>query len=319
MTKEQIKIFLQTRPGLLNKPNYKRIAQRTNSKYEDVKQAIQEINDYYSLKIQRPAKEETYRFIDGVEFTKSEFLDFLNYKENQNRPIKRIGRNLPKPYEGDKNNVLVIGDLHAPFILEGYLEFCREQQEKYNCGTIVFIGDIIDGNSWSYHEHDADGMSVKTEVNRSIEQLKEWYQVFPEATVLLGNHDLLVARKAKTAGLSQMFIRDLGDILQAPKTWNFTHEFIKDNVKYIHGSIGNAIKRAKDERVSIVQGHLHTEAFIQYAVSEKDAIFGMQVGCGIDREAYAFEYAKPFPKKPVISCGIVLENGTLPIVKLMSL
>lgn len=313
MTKEQIKIFLQTRPGLLNKPNYKRIAQRTNSKYEDVKQAIREINDYYSLKIQKPNQ------IDIASPFYQEFKEFLKWKESENRPVKRIGRNIPKPYEGDKNNVLVIGDLHAPFVLEGYLEFCREQQEKYNCGTVVFIGDIIDGNSWSYHEHDADGMSVKTEVNRSIEQLKEWYQVFPEATVLLGNHDLLVARKARTAGLSKMFIRDLGDILQAPKTWNFTHEFIKDNVKYIHGSIGNAIKRAKDERVSIVQGHLHTEAFIQYAVSEKDAIFGMQVGCGIDREAYAFEYAKPFPKKPVISCGIVLENGTLPIVKLMSL
>ena len=313
MTINEIKIYLQEHPGYLNKANYGRIAQRTNSSYNDVKRAVYEINNIPN----RPK-------LNYDEFGK-DFQEFLKWRKSMNKEQQEIAfgrpqKKLPKPFEGgDASNVLVIGDLHAPFVLEGYLEFCREQQEKYNCGTVVFIGDIIDGNSWSYHEHDVDGMDVKTEVNRSIEQLKEWYTVFPVATVLYGNHDLLVARKARTAGLSQMFIRDLGEILQAPKTWTFTHEFYKDNVKYIHGSIGNAIKRAKDERVSIVQGHLHTEAFVQYAVSEKDAIFGMQIGCGIDREAYAFEYTKPFPKKPVISCGLVLDNGNLPIVKLMKL
>ena len=183
----------------------------------------------------------------------------------------------------------------------------------------MFIGDIVDGHSWSFHEHNVDGMSVKSEVTKAKQQLEEWYSVFPEAVVLLGNHDLLVARKAKSAGLSQHFIKDLGEILGAPKSWMFTHEFIKDDVKYIHGSSGNAITRAKDERISIVQGHLHTESFVEWAVSERDAIFGMNVGCGLDHSAYAFEYAKPFPKKPVISLGVVLENGKLPFTKLMNL
>ncbi len=225
-----------------------------------------------------------------------------------------------KPYtKGNPDNVLIIGDLHAPFILEGYLEFCRKLQEKHNCGTVVLIGDIIDGNSWSYHEHDVDGDSVKTEVNKAILQLQDWYRAFPIATVLYGNHDLLVSRKAKTAGLSQLFIRNLGEILGAPQGWAFTHEYIKDNVKYIHGSTGNAISRAKDERISICQGHLHSQAFVEYSVSERDAIFGLQIGCGIDREAYAFEYAKPMAKKPVISAGVILEKGTLPILELMKL
>ncbi|HLX54299.1 MAG TPA: hypothetical protein VKR58_10175 [Aquella sp.] len=88
---------------------------------------------------------------------------------------------------------------------------------------------------------------------------------------------------------------------------------------YIHSSTGNAITRAKDTRKSIVQGHLHSRTFVEWLVSVKDRIFGMNVGCGIDREAYAFEYGRNMPKKPVIGSGLVLENGRLPIIELMDL
>lgn len=221
--------------------------------------------------------------------------------------------------DADPNNVLIIGDLHAPFILDGYLDFNIELQRKYNCGTIIFIGDIIDGHSWSFHEHNVDGLSVRNELDAAISQLKPWYKAFPNATILFGNHDLLISRKASAYGLSQVFLRHFGDIVEAPKTWNFVHELYLNNVLYIHGSQGNAIDRAKDMRYSLVQGHLHSQAFVQWSVSEIDSIFGLQIGCGIDRKAYAFEYAKDMPKKPIISSGIVLESGRLPIIELMAL
>lgn len=305
---EKAKQFLTERPGY-QKSSYSDVADIIGVTRQDVAEAMKEIK--HGPKVQGT----TYN--NPVVHT--EFEEFLKWKASKGKTEVKPIRSLPKPFQGNTDNVLVIGDLHAPFILDGYLEFCREEQEKWDCGTVVFIGDIWDGASFSYHEHDADGMSVKEEVLKAKKQLAEWFEVFPVATVLYGNHDLLVARKARTAGLSQHFIRDLGEIIGAPKTWNFTHEFIKDDVKYIHGSIGNAITRAKDERISIVQGHLHTESFVEWAVSERDAIFGMNVGCGLDRTAYAFEYAKPFPKKPVISCGIVLEKGKLPFTKLMRL
>lgn len=251
----------------------------------------------------------------------SEYDEFLKWKALKDaKIIKSKSKTFIEPYtKGDPNNVLVLGDLHSPWILEGYLEFNRELQEKYNCGTVIFIGDIVDGHSWSFHEHSVDGLSVAQEINKAIEQLQPFYYTFPRAVVLYGNHDLLVARKAKAAGLSELFIKDFGQIIKAPSTWTFTHEFEKDNVVYIHGSFGNAFKRAKERRCNIVQGHLHSESFVQWSVSEKDAIFGLQVGCGIDREAYAFEYAKPFPRKPIISSGLILNKGTLPIVQLMPL
>lgn len=228
-----------------------------------------------------------------------------------------------KNYSGsskyDPNNTIWLPDLHAPFIKKGVLEFCREQQDKYKCGTVRFAGDIIDGHAWSYHEHDPDGMSVGDELHAARLQLKPWFKAFPNATVCMGNHDLLIQRKARTIGLSKYFIRGFGEVVGAPKTWEFGLEFRKDNVLYKHGNIGDAFIVAKKSRMSTCQGHFHAKTFVQWSVSEKDAIFGLQVGWGADREAYAFDYGKSFSDKPVISCGLILDKGTTPIVKLMEL
>ena len=50
---------------------------------------------------------------------------------------------LQKLRETNTRNVLVVGDLQEPFWLDGYLEFCIEQYENYNCNQVIFIGDIF--------------------------------------------------------------------------------------------------------------------------------------------------------------------------------
>ncbi len=248
-------------------------------------------------------------------------LDYKSSQEYVGETLEEVltSKTVKQVKSFDKNNVLFVADLHSPWILDGYLDWCKEQQERWNCGTVIFSGDILDSNSWSFHEKDADGMSVKDELYAAKKQLKEVFRMYPNAISLMGNHDLLISRKMKAAGLSQEFMKDFGSVLEAPKTWNFVHEYVKDNVKYIHGSYGNAFKRAIDSRMSHCQGHLHSQTFVQWSVSEKDAIFGLQVGAGFDRDKYAFDYAKPFPKKPIISCGLILDKGTTPIVKIMPL
>lgn len=220
----------------------------------------------------------------------------------------------------DPKNTLIIGDLHEPFTVKGAIEFCLEQQKKFNCGTVVFSGDIVDQHSISYHEKNPDGMSQRDEHDASLQKLSEWYKAFPEARITLGNHDLLIYRKMQSAGLSTRYLKDWNSIFNAPKGWKFEYDFIENNVRYTHGgSGGDALKMAINSRISTVQGHLHSQCYVQYAVSMKDAIFGMQVGCMIDYKAYAFEYSKPFPKKPVISCGVILDNGRVPFNVLMNL
>ena len=207
--------------------------------------------------------------------------------------------------------VLIIGDLHHPFCLPGYLDFCEKQYDRFDCDTVVFIGDIIDNHYPSYHETDPDGMAGGDELDLAIKRVRPYVKAFPDAWVTIGNHDRMVMRKAFSGGIPKKWIREYNDILEAPG-WEFVDEVVIDGVQYIHGEGGTARVKAKNDKFSTVQGHLHTQSYIESSVGRDSCIFGMQVGCGIDRRAYAMAYAKTGPK-PAIGCGVVMDAGKLPI------
>ena len=221
-----------------------------------------------------------------------------------------------------ERRVLVIADLHAPFTKKGYLEHCVEVQKRYNTNHTVFIGDIIDNHYSSFHATDPDGYGAGEELDRAIDQVQSWYDAFPEADVLLGNHDRIIMRKAFSSGISKRWIKEFGEVLETPG-WRFGLEFEYDDVLYIHGEGGGADKgalmKALNKRKSVVQDHFHTANHINWNVSYYDRIFGMQVGCGIDDKAYALAYAKYNIKKSILSCGVVLDGGQLPILEPMRL
>jgi metallophosphoesterase superfamily enzyme len=217
----------------------------------------------------------------------------------------------------NSNRMLVIGDLHAPFIKPGYLEFCRSIYGKYNCNRVMFIGDLIDNHFSSFHDTDPDGHGAAEELRRAKETIADWYKTFPEAYVVIGNHDLIPSRRLFNAGVTTSWIRPISEVLDVPN-WEFAEEFTIDDIKYCHGTNRKAQNRAKDDLISIVQGHYHSEGYITHYVGDSYAIFAMQVGCGVDRTAYSMAYGKAF-KKMHTSCGVVLENGRLPILEYMEL
>lgn len=208
----------------------------------------------------------------------------------------------------DEDRVLIIGDTHEPFSLDGYLEFCQEVYETYNLNRVVHIGDCIDNHYASYHETHSEALGGSDELELAIEKTKKWVNAFPEADVLLGNHDLIILRKAQTSSIPLAWIKDFKQVLDAPN-WNFTEELIIDNVMYCHGVGSKAHVRCQKNMLSTVQGHHHTECYTHWYVGKRDKIFGMQVGCGIDIESYGMAYGKHFPK-PAISVGVVLGGHT---------
>lgn len=207
-----------------------------------------------------------------------------------------------------EDRVLVIGDLHEPFCLDSYLKHCVKTYKDYNCNKVVFIGDVIDNHYTSYHEPDPDGYGAGEELERAVDRLARWYKAFPKASVCIGNHDRLIRRKAFSGGIPKAWIKEYSEVLRTPG-WTFSERFVIDNVQYIHGESGRAIKKAKDDMMSTVQGHRHTELFVEYAVGSNFKVFGLAVGCGIDHTSYAMAYGKNF-KKPAIGCGVVF-NGKL--------
>jgi predicted phosphodiesterase len=212
--------------------------------------------------------------------------------------------------------ILVIGDLHEPFCLDGYLKFCKKTYRDYSCDHVVFIGDVIDNHYSSYHETDADGMGGRDELELAIHKISKWYKAFPVADVTIGNHDRMIMRKAKTSSIPTKWIKDYKDVLGVPG-WNFVDRVVYDNVQYIHGEAGTARMKCRADMMSTVQGHLHTQCYTEWYVGQNFKVFGTQVGCGIDHDSYAMAYAKR-GKKPAIGCAVVL-NGQAVINKLMNL
>jgi len=214
------------------------------------------------------------------------------------------------------SNVLCCGDLHEPFCLDGYLEFCQEQYRKCNCDQVVFIGDVIDNHYASYHETDSQAMGGADELQLAIDKIARWRDAFPVATVIIGNHDRMVMRKAQSSAIPTAWIREYKEVLNVPG-WNFVEDIEIDGVQYLHGEGGTARTRVKKDMQSTVQGHLHTQFYIEWVVGKRDRVFGVQVGCGIDHKTYAMAYAKNFPK-PAIGCAVIVD-GFQPITIPMDL
>jgi len=238
-------------------------------------------------------------------------------KKSDFRP--RIKGNVKKAYDHIINpisRILVIGDLHEPFCLEKYLDHCKSIYAKHNCNRVVFIGDIIDNHYSSYHDTDPNGMGGGKELELAIKKLQRWYKAFPDADVTIGNHDRLIRRKAFSGGVPKEWIKEYSEVLNVPK-WNFTDRVVYDGVQYIHGESGRASKKAKDDMMSTVQGHRHTEMFTEFVVGANFKVFGCAVGCGIDHESYAMAYGKNF-KKPAIGCAVIF-NGEYAINEPMNL
>ena len=245
--------------------------------------------------------------LNRTDVFKNAFFDNSNFEKKAIEVFKKALK--------VKKNVLVIGDLHLPFTLEGYLEHCIKVYKKYNCDTVVFIGDILDLHFTSYHETSTEGYGATQEHDLAVEMLRKWYKAFPKAYVTIGNHDALIYRKAMSAGISKRWIQNYSQVLGTPG-WEWVTDVVIDDVLYTHGTT-NAYTKAKQNLMSTVQGHLHSQAGIQFYVGAKSRIFGFQIGCGVDMKSYAMEYGRNFPK-PVISCGVVIE-GLHPYLEVMDL
>ena len=207
----------------------------------------------------------------------------------------------------DERRILVIGDIHAPFELKGYLEFCQENYSKYLCNQVIYIGDIIDNHYTSYHETSSDAMGGLDELEYAIKAVKRWSDAFPVADVLIGNHDRMVMRKAQTSDIPSAWIKSYNEVLGT--NWNWTERVVYDNVQYVHGEGGTASTKSKNDMMSTVQGHIHTQCYTMWSVGRNFKVFGMQVGCGVDGSSYATAYAKNF-KKQAIGCGVILGGHT---------
>ncbi len=214
-----------------------------------------------------------------------------------------------------KNNktILVISDLHAPYMHVDAVKFLAAIKRKYKPTRVILSGDEADFHNISFHDADPDLDSAGQELDKAIAALKPLYKLFPKAEVLESNHGSLVARKALANGLSSRFFKTPGDILEAPKSWSWhfdiTAKLPNGTQCYFHHSKGaNVKKNSQAMGMSFVQGHHHESFEIQFWGNPNALLFGMTVGCLVDPKSLAMAYNKNNLKRPVIGCGIIVDS-----------
>lgn len=237
----------------------------------------------------------------------SSIIDDFKVFISQNRKPKNI-----QPYlSGDPNNILVIGDTHIPYQHPDYLDFCISLQKKWNCGTIIHIGDILDFQSTTYHTPHPDGLSPYYELEIAKLEIENWNKAFPVMTVLMGNHDRRISRKLFDSQISAQWQFSLNEVLNVKWDFKTDHEF--NGIYFCHGEGASARVTALQKQMSSVQGHRHSESYIDFPAKN---LFAVQTAIGIDRKALAFEYAKVDPKEWLIGATVILNSKT-PIIEKM--
>ena len=219
------------------------------------------------------------------------------------------------------SRVLIIGDTHAPAMLNSYPDFLAECYEAWGCDRVVHIGDIADNCALSFNLKKPQQKDPLREFEQAMSQIETLVSYFPKADLMLGNHDVLPYRWCNEVGIPVEMMKDFGSIFNLPSGWKVHQRYGQleiDGVIYQHGDRGrsSAILNAKDEFCSVVQGHHHAKAGIEFTANRNHRVFGMQVGCGTDWRHHQQEYGVKYSKKPIIGCGIVID-GVTPIFEPM--
>lgn len=211
------------------------------------------------------------------------------------------------------SNILVIPDLQIPFQHKHSLKFLKRVNEEFECDTVICVGDEWDNCALSRYPKNPDGLSAGDEHKAAKRASKAFYDAFPEVLICESNHRERLYKRALEAGIPQEYIRDTHEYMGAPDGWVWGDQWSVDGVIFEHGHRANAGTSAGEKLIdanhaSTVYGHHHNCPGVVYKQVGKRALFAMNVGCLIDVNAYAMSYTRDHRKKPVMSCGVVIDG-----------
>jgi len=200
-------------------------------------------------------------------------------------------------------------DIHEPAAHPRFFEFVRDTFVSHRVNKVVCGGDLVDHHFISRHVSEPDALNPIDELELAIRNLEKWGKEFPEVLVCTGNHDAIPVRQAKELGIPERYLRSLNDVYGLPSGWKWAPQHELDGVIYEHGLGAGGMYGFKNlalaYRQSVCVGHTHSYGGVLYIASNKDIIFGLNGGCGIDVKSYAARYGSNYKFKPTLGCGII--------------
>lgn len=210
------------------------------------------------------------------------------------------------------NSVLFIPDLHVPYHHPEAFDFLELVKETYEFDLVVNLGDEVDKHAMSFHDSDPDLPSAGDELEEAISYLEDLYNLFPDMYLVDSNHGSMHYRKGKHHGIPRKYLRDYGDILEAPKGWKWAHELninCGGNMVRVKHQFGkNIIKAAEQAGRCLIGGHFHEDFYVAYSANSDRLIWAATSGCLVDDSSLAFAYNNTNLKRPLLGCTMVI-NG----------
>lgn len=243
-------------------------------------------------------------FKDGSR--KSTVWDYLQKRNNE----AIVGE---KMNQKDNSCILLISDLHIPYHHKDALAFLQHLKDKYNPTRIICLGDELDKHALSYHDSDPDLPSAGDELQEALPTVDKLFQMFPEMDVIESNHGSLVWRKTKTHGIPRHYIKSYNDVLGVDEgwKWHFDLTIQLPNGQYCyfhHGKTTDVTKLSQQMGMNAVQGHYHEKFKAEYWGNPTGLYWGLQVGCLIDDDSYAFAYNNVNIKRPVMGTALIIDS-----------
>ena len=120
-------------------------------------------------------------------------------------------------------------------------------------------------------------------------------------------------RQALKYGLPKSYLRDYNEFLDVGKGWKWVDDLtitLNDGFRcfFTHGMSANVLQVAQKMGMHTVQGHYHSKSSIQYFSNPDKLVCGAQTGCLTNQKSMAFNYAKNFKDRFVMS-SIVIVDG----------
>lgn len=212
----------------------------------------------------------------------------------------------------NKDRILVIPDLQAPFQHRDALAFLEHLADELDPTLVVSIGDEVDQHALSRYPSNPDGHSAGKEHELANKFMQKLYARFPSALACYSNHSDRIFRKAFEAGIPRAYLKSIKEFMGAPAGWEWRAEWRVHDIIFTHGDSAKGGQPhkllAQSNLCSTVIGHHHSCPGVAYLANESKAIFGMNVGCLVDPEAYAFHYTRYNRYKPVLGAGAVVHG-----------
>lgn len=221
-------------------------------------------------------------------------------------------------------NVLLFGDTHYPFHHPDAFAFLRAVKKKYDPDRVFHLGDLSDQYVFSSYTKIPQADNVPTELKKTRKAIKELHSIFPQLSILESNHDDRLYRRGRINGIPRELILPYKDIIGASDyQWRWVSDVTirlsdKKHLYLTHVKSGTAISVAKMLGMNVAMAHHHTKFSINYYTTPLSSYWGVDIGCLINDDRYAFAYNKQSIIRPVLGCCLIKNGSPLLIpMKLM--